>query len=63
MKFVTYFLAESIDKKVKLSFEHLNFAWLELGDAMENLKKHNKTNQEVLKKADAFLNEISKKRI
>ncbi len=55
IKFVTYFLAESKDQKVKLSFEHLNFTWLELGAAMENLKEHNQSNQEVLKKANEFL--------
>ncbi len=55
IKFVTYFLAESKDQKVKLSFEHLNFAWLGFDAAMENLKKHNQSNQEVLKKANKFL--------
>jgi 8-oxo-dGTP pyrophosphatase MutT (NUDIX family) len=55
MKFATYFLVESKNRKVKLSFEHLNFAWLEFGAALENLKKHNQSNQEVLKKANEFL--------
>jgi 8-oxo-dGTP pyrophosphatase MutT (NUDIX family) len=61
MKFATYFLVESKNQKVKLSFEHINFAWLKFGAALENLKKHNQSNQEVLKKADAFLNGISEK--
>lgn len=55
MKFVTYFLVESKNQKVKLSFEHINFTWLNFEAAMENLKKHNRTNQEILKKADEFL--------
>lgn len=55
MKFVTYFLVESKEKKVKLSFEHLNYTWLDFEAAMENFKKHNQSNQEVLKKANEFL--------
>ena len=61
MKFVTYFLVESKNQKVKLSFEHLKYAWLDFEPAMENLKKHNRSNQVVFKKADDFLNRISKK--
>jgi bis(5'-nucleosidyl)-tetraphosphatase len=60
MKFVTYFLVESKSKKVKLSFEHLNYVWLELDAALENIKKHNQSNQVVLKKANDFLNRVSK---
>jgi len=54
LKFVTYFLAESKDKDVKLSFEHEGFEWLNYEDAMERLKPL-KTMQPVLKKADEFL--------
>ena len=63
MKFVTYFLVRSKSKKVKLSFEHLNYVWIDFKAAMENLKKHNRSNQEVLKKANEFLNRLSKKGI
>jgi len=55
MKFVTYFLVESKNKNVKLSFEHLNFSWLGFESAIKNLKRHNQSNQEVLKKANEFL--------
>jgi bis(5'-nucleosidyl)-tetraphosphatase len=54
MKFVTYFLVESKDKNVKISFEHENFEWLEFNEAMEKMKKL-KTSQDVLKKAHQFL--------
>jgi 8-oxo-dGTP pyrophosphatase MutT (NUDIX family) len=56
MKFVTYFLAESKDKNVKLSFEHEAFEWLEFDEAYERLiKNSHKQNAEVLKKAHLFL--------
>ncbi|OGZ33629.1 MAG: hypothetical protein A2Y98_01705 [Candidatus Portnoybacteria bacterium RBG_19FT_COMBO_36_7] len=55
MKFVTYFLMESDDKNVKLSFEHVNFEWLEYSDAKERLKNL-KNMLPVLKKAHQFLN-------
>jgi len=54
MKFVTYFLLESKDKNVKISFEHENFEWLEFNEAMEKMKKL-KTSQNILKKANEFL--------
>ena len=54
MKFVTYFLMESKDKNVKLSFEHEDFGWLEFNEAMEKFKKY-KNSQEILKKANEFL--------
>lgn len=54
MKFVTYFLMESEDKNVKLSFEHEGFEWLEFNEAMERLKKL-KNMQPVFKKAHQFL--------
>jgi len=55
LKFATYFLAESKSKKVKLSFEHENYGWFDYESAMEKLKK-SKSSQEILKKADDFLN-------
>jgi 8-oxo-dGTP pyrophosphatase MutT (NUDIX family) len=54
MKFVTYFLMESKEKDVKLSFEHVGFEWLEFDEAMARLKKL-KNMQPVLKKAHLFL--------
>ncbi len=61
LKFITYFLAESKSKEVKLSFEHSDFLWLEFEAALEKLKF--KTDKEILKKADVFLNAISEKSI
>lgn len=57
MKFVTYFLIESKDKDVKISFEHEDFGWLEFNEAMEKLKKY-KPGQEILKKAHEYLKNI-----
>lgn len=54
MKFATYFLMESKDKKVKLSFEHEAYEWLVFADAMDKLKRHKPT-QLILKKAEEFL--------
>lgn len=54
MKFVTYFLMESKDKNVKISFEHENFEWLEFNEAMEKMKKL-KISQNILKKVCEFL--------
>lgn len=53
MKFVTYFLAEDNNKKVKLSFEHSDSVWLEFEAALEKLKF--KTNKEILEKGNKFL--------
>jgi len=55
LKFVTYFLAESKDKNVKISFEHETYDWFDYGLALEKLKK-SKSSQEILKKAHDFLN-------
>jgi len=54
LKFVTYFLAESEDNKVKLSFEHIRYAWLTFEEAMKKLKRF-KNSREILKKANEFL--------
>jgi 8-oxo-dGTP pyrophosphatase MutT (NUDIX family) len=54
MKFVTYFLLESKDKNVKLSFEHEAHEWTDFKDANEKLK-NSKPHQEVLNKANKFL--------
>jgi len=62
MKFVTYFLVESKDKKVKLSFEHEAYEWLAFGEAVDKLKKHKPT-QLILKKADEFLHAKSGKSV
>lgn len=58
MKIVTYFLAETSQAEVKLSSEHIGYAWLALDEALKRLtyqnpKYHNSI--DVLKKAHAFL--------
>lgn len=52
-KIVTYYLAETSQKKVKLSFEHKNYAWLEYKEALERITFKN--SKEVLKKANLHL--------
>ncbi|MDD5590097.1 MAG: NUDIX domain-containing protein [Candidatus Portnoybacteria bacterium] len=54
LKFVTYFLAESFSKEVKLSFEHDDFGWFSFEEAAEKLKK-TRSNLDVLRKADDYL--------
>jgi 8-oxo-dGTP pyrophosphatase MutT (NUDIX family) len=53
LKTVTYFLAESKGKKVKLSFEHNEYAWLEYKDAVERLSYQN--DKDNLKKAFDYI--------
>lgn len=55
LKFVTYFLAESKNKNVKISFEHEAYAWYDFKSALAKLK-NSKSSQEIFKKADEFLN-------
>jgi 8-oxo-dGTP pyrophosphatase MutT (NUDIX family) len=52
-KEVVFFLMESGTKEVKLSFEHVNFAWLTYDGAMEKLTFKNA--RDVLRKAQDFL--------
>jgi len=53
LKFVTFFLAQTKQKKVKISFEHIGFAWLPFEKAIETLTYKN--SKEILKKAHQFL--------
>lgn len=52
-KIVTFFLAQSENKKVKISFEHKEYKWLPFKEAVKILKFKN--TKEILKKADNFL--------
>jgi 8-oxo-dGTP pyrophosphatase MutT (NUDIX family) len=52
-KTVIYYLAETRTKKVVLSFEHINFAWLDFNQALEKLSFEN--SKKVLKNANEFL--------
>ena len=52
-KTVIYYLAETKSNKVVLSFEHVNFAWLNFEDALDKLSFDN--SKRVLKNAKEFL--------
>lgn len=58
-KIVTFFLGETKTKKVKISWEHINYKWLPYEEALEQLTFKNA--KEILKKANQFL--IEKKRL
>ena len=53
LKFVTYFLLETEEKKVKISFEHIGYKWLPYDEAIKQLTFNNA--KQILKKADKFL--------
>lgn len=52
-KSVIYYLAETKSNKVVLSFEHVNFAWLNFNNALDKLSFDN--SKRVLKNAKEFL--------
>lgn len=52
-KDAVYFLARAKKQEVKISWEHLGFEWLPYSEAAGKLK--HKGDQEILKKAEAFL--------
>jgi len=53
-KIVTFFLAETKTKTVKVSFEHIGFKWLPYEEAIEKLTFKNA--KDILKKANDYLN-------
>ena len=53
LKFVAYLLAETSQKEVKLSFEHIDSAWLSFEEAKAKITFA--TSRKVLEKANAFL--------
>jgi len=55
LKFVTFYLAETKIKNVKVSFEHLGYKWLTYQEALEKLTFKNA--KEILKKANEFLSQ------
>jgi len=55
LKFVTFFMAGTRTKKVKISFEHIGYKWLPYEEALEQLNFKNA--KEILKKAHDFLSE------
>ena len=52
-KEITFFLAETKTEKIKLSFEHKDYKWLEIESALKLIKFKN--SKDVLIKADKFL--------
>ncbi|MEK7562644.1 MAG: NUDIX domain-containing protein [Patescibacteria group bacterium] len=56
LKFVTYFLAMSETKDVRISFEHEGYEWLTFDEIINRLKKR-KESQRILGKANNFLKE------
>ena len=52
-KEVIFFLAQSATEEVKLSFEHIGYAWLSYENAYKKLTFNN--SKELLKKANEFL--------
>jgi len=57
LKFVTFLLAETKTKKIKISWEHIGFKWLPYLEAAEQLTFKNA--KEILKKANDFLSRKS----
>ena len=53
LKFVTFYLAETKTKDVKVSFEHLGYEWLTYQEALKKLTFKNA--KEILKKANDYL--------
>ena len=53
MKIATFLLAETKTEKVKLSYEHKDYDWLDYKEALNRLTFEN--SKEVLKKANDFL--------
>ena len=58
MKIATFLLAETKTEKVKLSYEHKDYAWLDYQEALNRLTFEN--SKEVLKKANAYLGTSNK---
>jgi len=53
LKFVTFYLAETKTKDVKISEEHLGYKWLPYSEAIEQLTYKNA--RDILQKANEFL--------
>ncbi len=57
IKFVTFYLAETKIKEIKISGEHLGYQWLTYKEALEKLTFKNA--KEIIKKANNFLSRKS----
>jgi bis(5'-nucleosidyl)-tetraphosphatase len=60
LKFVTFYLAETETRDVKISGEHIGYEWLPYKEAIEKLTFKNA--KEILKKANEFLSKTSSQR-
>jgi len=58
-KEVIFFLVETKEKDVKISFEHKGFEWLNYEDALKRLTFKNA--KEILKKSESYLNSSLRK--
>ncbi|MGN6709253.1 MAG: bis(5'-nucleosyl)-tetraphosphatase [Candidatus Nitrosocosmicus sp.] len=58
-KSVIYYIVETMSNKVILSFEHVDFSWLNFNDALNKLSFDN--SKKVLKNANELLLNINKK--
>lgn len=56
-KVVVYFLAETKEEAVAISFEHQNFTWLPYEEALERLTYENA--KELIRKAQPYLTHLS----
>ena len=57
LKFVTFYLAETKTKNIKVSFEHVGYKWLSFEEALAKLTFKNA--KEILKKANKSLQNTS----
>ena len=57
-KIVSYYLAETNQKEVKLSYEHLDYKWSDYEDLMKSITFEN--SREVLKKGNERINNPTK---
>ena len=60
LKFVTFYLAETKTRDVKISEEHIDYEWLPYEKALEKLTFKNA--KEILKKANDFLSKTDSQR-
>jgi bis(5'-nucleosidyl)-tetraphosphatase len=60
LKFVTFYLAETKTRDVKISEEHIDYEWLPYKEALEKLTFKNA--KEILKKANNFLSKTDGQR-
>jgi len=58
-KIVTFLLAETKQKEIKISWEHIGFKWLPYEEALKQLTFKN--SKEILKKAHQYLTDLSSK--